>query len=328
MSIKQYNDMKEKFNNTAPIRGRSEETKPIGDRRRCWETVARVWVVPPSALDMEGVECYGAHLYKTDCVMYAPNGDIYLQANGYVTPTTSEYMTRYLPYGLRTYKKYNKLWIDGSKINGAYVLNRHDKSILRFNPDTDTYTLENPVKLVQKVIDRSKSKTARNEIKPFRDFVRVMLKMSDGWIRGDLTDKYATYENWGRINYTIKETVVENGEPKEVTHKFSYHDVSGSLHENTAKTLYRLMQTTDSEEMVQIMCVVAEGANYQERMTIRTEQYETNWNDKKQMHERDIYEKCYKVDSVLRRIDFIVKAACDIHTTKEVEAGKVMTNLL
>ena len=328
MSIEQFKKFKEKFNTVVPIRGRPTEIKPIGDRRRCWETVAKAWVVPPAALDMEGFECYGAHLYNTDCVLYAPDGDIYLQANGYVTPTTAEFMSRYLPYGLITYKKYNKLWIDGQKLGGAFVLNREGKTILRFNPDSDTYTIDNPEKVVQKVIDRTKSKEARSKVKEFRDFVRIMLKMSDGWIRNEMVDKYATYENWGRVNDKVKEVVMEDGAPKEVTHTFNHYDLAGSLHETTAKTLYRMMQSNDNEMMVQMLCLVVEGVNYEERITVRTEQYETTWNNKTQMHDRDIYEKRYKVDSVIRRIDFVVKAACDIHTTKEVEAGKVMTNLL
>jgi hypothetical protein len=116
--------------------------------------------------------------------------------------------------------------------------------------------------------------------------------------------------------------------PKEVTHAFNHYDVSGSLSKNTAETFYRLMQSNDNDLMVQMMCLVAEGVSYEERNLVRTEQYETNWNNKTQMHDREIYEKRYKVDSVIRRIDFVVKAACDIHTTKEVEAGKVMTNLI
>lgn len=321
MSIEFYNKMKERFNNTKPIRGRAEEVKPISDRRRCWERVVKSYVVPNGALDAEGVECYGARLYNTDCVLYAPNGDIYLQSNGYVTPTTSDFMTRYLPYQLRTYKKYNKLWLDGTKVGGAYVLESKGKTCLRYNPSTDNYTIENPVKVVQKVVDRTKAKEARNKVKEFKNFATAMLKIADGWITEELLKAHTVPRDknngyWGGETYMIGEE------------KFVENHLSGSLSRNTAEKIYNFMQSDDDDIKVKLMCLIAGTTNRMEARTIRTETYETEWNGRKTTHERLIREYRYNPSSVARRIDKIVEYACDIHTTKEVEQGKVMTNLI
>jgi hypothetical protein len=329
MSIEFYNKMKEKFNNTKPIRGRAVETKPIADRRRCWETVVKVWVVPNGALDAEGIECYGAHLYNTDCVLYAPNGDIYLQSNGYSTPTTSEFMTRYLPYQLRTYKKYNKLWVDGTKVgamnggefkSGAFVLNNKEKTVLKYNPTQDNYTIENPVKVVQRVIDRTKAKDARAKVKDFKAFAKAMLSIADGWLTEDLlkvhTEPKKDGHSWGGEIFALGEN------------RFNSYHISGRVNQKTAQTIYEAMQTDDDQLKVKLMCMIATTTNHTEARNIRTETYETEWNGTKRMHERIIREYRYNPDSVARRIDKIVEYACDIHTTKEVEQGKVMTNLV
>jgi hypothetical protein len=316
MSIEQYKRFKERFETVKPIRGRSQETKPIGDRRRCWETVVKSYVVPNGAMDLEGVECYGAHLYNTDCVLYAPNGDIYMQANGYVTPTTSEFMTRYLPSGLRTYKKYNKLWLDGSRVGGAFVLNHHDRTLLKYDPESHNYTIDNPTKVVQKVVDRTKAKDARSKVKEFKGFVKVMLTLADGWVTDDLMAIHAKRDDWGRGKFEV------DGE------LFNSYNINGRVDKKTAEKLYNAMQTDDDDLKVRMMCMVASTTNPLESRHVRTEQYETVWNGVKRMNDRNIREYRYNPQSVARRIDKIVEYACDIHTTKEVEQGKVMTNLV
>ena len=64
--LRSYEYYQKKWNDTKPIRGRAEVCKPLGQRRRTWETVEK--------RDIDGQEVYACHLYNTDVVMYYPHG--------------------------------------------------------------------------------------------------------------------------------------------------------------------------------------------------------------------------------------------------------------
>ena len=319
MSIERYNHFKDKFANTVPIRGRSTQIKPIGQRRRDWEQVVKGWVVEQGGLDMEGSESYGAHLYKTDCVMYMPNGDVHVKSGGWATPTTAEFISRYLPREMRCYKKYNKIWVDYQ--SQAYAIDTTKPTIFRFNKDTDSYTVENPMPLMQKVLDRTKSKDARKPIEAFRNYAKIMLKLADGWLSNDLIeqhmDKEARRDYWGRAGYKIGDKT------------YTGYEMSGSISKNTAEVMYQAMSTTDDTEYPKLLCIIASASNALGSRIVKQEQVErTDYNGNIRIETVTTREYQYDYKTVDNRINYIVKQACDVYTTKEVPIGKVVTNLI
>jgi hypothetical protein len=78
MSLSLFTNFKDRYNNTLPIRGRAVECRPIAQRRRDWEQIVKRYIVEEGALDVEGGEAYGAHLYRTDCVMYMADGSVHI----------------------------------------------------------------------------------------------------------------------------------------------------------------------------------------------------------------------------------------------------------
>jgi hypothetical protein len=320
MSLDKYSHFKNKFDNTAPIRGRATEIKPIGQRRRDWETVVKVYVVEEGALDAEGVTAYGAHLYQTDCVVYLPNGDMYVKTGGWATPTTAEFISRHLPYSMRCYKKYNKVWVDYQ--SQAYPIDTTKPTIFRYNKDNDNYTVENPAPMMQKVIDRTKIKTARNKLEAFRTYAKMMLKLSDGWISNELVEEHSEKNEkhrdyWGRKAYNL------NGQV------FTGYEIEGSLGKNTAEKFYEALCTEDDTQFPKLLCAITQASNRLESRIIKQEQVEVkDYRGNPRMETLTTREYQYDYKTVDNRINYIIKQACDVHTTKEVPVGKIVTNLI
>lgn len=320
MSLDLYNNFKDRFNNTKPIRGRSTEVKPIAQRRRDWEQVVKRYVVEEGALDTEGVDAYGAHLYQTDCILYLPNGDMYVKTGGWATPTTAEFISRYLPRNMRCYKKYNKVWVDYQ--SQAYPIDPTKPTIFRFNKDTEQYTVENPQPMLQKVVDRTKAKEARNKLNAFRNYAKIMLKLADGWVSNELVEQHAEQmgehrDYWGRRSYKVGDEVM------------SGYEIEGQLSKRTAEKLYTALCTDDETLFPKLLCVIAQASQSLENRVVRQENVTSldyRGNPQTRMVTTREYQYDYK--TIDNRINYIVKQACDVFTTKEVAVGKVVTNLL
>ena len=172
MSKKTYDVYALRYETTKPIRGRSTDIRPIGERRRDWETITK------KAID-EGMWSYSAHLYSTECVEYLPNGDIILRSGGWPTPTTAEFIHIHSPF--TCWKQGGKLWIraKGSEDVQALPLNNE----LRMNWKGEyNYEPSEKVMVRKRVIDREKAKAARAPVQPFLEFAKSMLTLSDGWV--------------------------------------------------------------------------------------------------------------------------------------------------
>ena len=321
MSLDKYNGFKTKFTNTAPIRGRATEIKPIGQRRRDWETIVKVYVVEEGALDAEGVEGYGAHLYQTDCVIYLPNGDMYVKTGGYATPTTAEFISRYLPYSMRCYKKYNKVWVDYQ--SQAYPIDTTKPTIFRFNKDNDSYTIENPQQLLQQVIDRTKIKTARTKLEAFRTYAKMMLKLADGWISNELVEEHSVKQGAGRRDYWGRRSYNLEGQV------FSGYEIEGSLGSKTAEKLYAALCTEDDTQFPKLLCAITQASNSLASRVVKQEDV-TELDHKGNPRVNTITTREYQYDykTVDNRINYVIKQACDVYTTKEVPIGKIVTNLI
>jgi len=168
MSKISYEAYAKRYETTTPIRGRSTDVRPIGQRRRTWETITK------KALD-EGMWSYAVILHNTECVEYLPNGDIILRSNGWYTPLTAEFIHTHSPFAC--WKQGGKLWI------------RADAKVIPINKELrmnwkGEYNYEPAEKVVinKRVLDRDKAKAAREPFKPFLQFAKTMLAISDGWL--------------------------------------------------------------------------------------------------------------------------------------------------
>jgi len=201
MRTRDYEHYKARFNNTKPIRGRSVEVRPIGDRRRDWELITQKML-------LSGERSYCAKLHATECVEYFANGDITLRTNGWDTPSTAEFIHEHSP--LYCAKQYNRLWVklkmSPSAEPVAYPIGNELQ--LRYVAE-GCYEPINKVLINKKVVDRQKAKEARAPVMPFLAWAKTFMAMSDGWLMHETRKEVL---RWGLgedrvVNFSKREEV-------------------------------------------------------------------------------------------------------------------------
>jgi hypothetical protein len=176
MSINSYAYFEELYASIKPIRGRDTEVRPIGDRRRDWETIIR-------KLQADGTHSYIARLYNTDVVEYFANGDVVLRVGTWPTVSTAEFMATHSPFA--AWKKHNKVWVRVRDNQGfaeglAYPVMGDELRLIQTGEHK--YAPAEPVLINKKVVDRARAKEARELLKPFMSWVKTFLMLSDGWV--------------------------------------------------------------------------------------------------------------------------------------------------
>ena len=189
-----YNHYKNLFESTKPIRGRVINVRPIGKRRRDWETIRMAGDV---------VECV---LYETPVVRYYPDGGVGVMANDWVTPSTAEFMYTHSPFAVSKKKKI--LWVcpNRDKKQSYPLPNRGETRFVLTGDNPMLWKPEVAVVQRKKVIDRNKAKQAREPYMPFLKFVETFLKMSDGWVMDATRAEVGmpNLEYWGdRYNFGL-----------------------------------------------------------------------------------------------------------------------------
>lgn len=237
MSIRLYEQLKYEYNSVKPIRGRSTEVRPWGDRRRDWEQVI-------CRVQSDGQCAYGARMHSTDVMLVLPNGNIIYNTDGRHTTTTAAFMNQ-LIHGFYVCKQYNKLWLQrhvGTEQFCAVL----DKPTLVIwdttNPNNQHYRLAEPSTAKQKVIDPIKAKAERAKIKPFKDYMRNMLKLSDGCVSHELAAQYMTNMEryWGEETTLLSRKFTRNE-----MHRLDFND-------DEVETLSYAMQVTDPNEQLEL----------------------------------------------------------------------------
>lgn len=182
-----YKYYEHKWLTTKPIRGRSDDVRPIGQRRRDWETVVRI--------ERDGVVSYGAKLHGFVCVEYFPDDTMIIRCGGWDTPSTAEFISN---HGFRCWKQYNKLWVRVLENEQAVPVTKEGVKFVRIDGKWQT---AEPVVIQKSVVDRTKAKDAREPLVPFLNFAKTFLMLSDGWVMhetckqvlgwtGDSADQY------------------------------------------------------------------------------------------------------------------------------------------
>jgi hypothetical protein len=252
--------------------------------------------------------------------MYMPNGDIRVRTGGWDTPTTAEFITKWLPYSMRCYKKYNKIWVEYKGQN--YPIDTTTVTTFKFINNTDGYEVPDLKPMLQKVIDRNKIKEARQKLEGFRSYAKMMLKLADGWVSNDLVDQHAVpsteeMDYWGRRTFKIGDRTM------------TPYAMSGSLSPRDAQHLYTAFCTEDDTQYPKLLCLITCASNeLSSRVVSQREVDSTDYRGNPVKRIVTVREHQYDYKTVDNRINYIIKQACDVYTTKEVPVGKVITNLI
>lgn len=184
MAAYTYQQIKEQYENTKPIRGRSEDVRPAGKRRRDWERVVKT------------ERGYAYQMHGTNCVEFTEE-KLILRTGGWTTVGTGKFINDYAPVSCG--KRYNAIWVGmGNDSHWDYISTTHDyhtesgylwvpipaKGEVTFTWDSarQRYVLD-PTKIQVRTVNRKRANEARKRIKPLLDYCKTMLKLSDGEVR-------------------------------------------------------------------------------------------------------------------------------------------------
>lgn len=173
-----YRNLEDKYERTKPIRGRSVDVRPIGARRRDWEQVVRV------VDNATGEVLYGGKFHNTNVFLFRPNGNVIFNLNGWHTPTTREFIHNHCPITSAHISK-NKIWLylaAHGTCNTFVPMPDSESLELEYDPELRKYKTDKFLHAKQWVVDRKLAKEQRERVKPFLDYCRVMLSLSDGLI--------------------------------------------------------------------------------------------------------------------------------------------------
>lgn len=278
MSTNLYEHYKKMFHDTKPIRGRDEDVRPIGNRRRDWERIE---------MDGDVVAC---RLYQTQVVRYYPDGRVGVKCDGWGTPLTAEFIHIHSPW--QCFKQYNKLWVQvrvGADDHKCYPV--PTKGELVFEHVDGCWRPTEAVQISKRVIDRAKSKQAREPVKGFMKWAKSFLVMSDGWLMHET-----------RLQ-------VQGTSP----HGWDYG--TNYLSDNE---LYEMMSSDDPEKHMLALCVMLQFRNADEKRKVgETEAKLDGINN--YAHKVTWYDTRFNYEHLRGRVDRVVKAVADVYTTVDVE---------
>jgi hypothetical protein len=315
--LSSYEHYKKKWENTKKIRGRAEVIKPIGQRRRTWETIEKRYMRCDGGTEQE---VYACHLYQTDVVSYYPDGSIAFKAEQWSTPLSAEFMSMHSPFNC--YKKHGKLWVQvygkTAEDTKHYPVPREGELVLypEVVGSQVVYAPKETITVKKSVVDRVKAKDARLKLKGFLDWAKTFNKLSDGWVHNDTREQFGTYKvEWWRATW-------DYGLPKDMMMGY------WGRTEANAPTAYEFLQTCDDDGYMRMYLAMFDGNNCHDRKLAKVVQG-TDEEGKPTNQQIKLLDLQYKWEYVQRKIYDIADKAVDVRKEIEVEAGsKAMTKVV
>jgi hypothetical protein len=266
--------MKNKYENTKPIRGRSTDERPWGERRRDAELIVQTTRV------LDGAVVYGARLHGTNVLEVDAKGTLTFRCDGWVTPTTTDYLHRVLrELGIGgACRRFNKVWVNLNPYQAnapkwAYIP-RSGTIDVPHNPDTDTYVL--PLQsVVKRTTDTIKMKELRAKIKGFQTYYRSLLKLSEGVVTAQfkadnmvLSEGRNHWERYQEVDFKIE----QHPEPRPV--RSSVYFRLRSLTSDAKDTLFAALTEGKEENYAPLLtwfanCADSVGEGYTEPVTFK-----------------------------------------------------------
>lgn len=262
MSLEMYQNLKQRYTDIKPIRGRAVEVRPWEKRSRDWEQVVQY----TRAID--GAVMYAARLHETNVISVAPNGDIHFDSGGWATPSTAEFMSRVMrdctgQYGA-VCKQANAIWVyTGSQrsATGQQVYRKVSNTgglTLTYDPATSKY--DAPLTTItKKSVNRPAVKEVRQCLNKFKQFYKTFLKMSDGLLSADTVAQYSIAKDT-ESGTRIIDSIFVPFKGAEVMFLREHYWSRRVPKENVVKLL-EMAQSDDESAYVPLLCLLVETHN-------------------------------------------------------------------
>lgn len=189
-SLRTYEEASQKEKSTAPIRGRTPECKPIGDRRDTHFTIRK-----------EADGSIVARCYRSDLIRWYPDGRIFITNGGYASQTTHDFISRVISRNYALCFGYDgKTWIKSGSDYTVYPLAKGGQYFTRHA--AGYLVAETPNYAVTHVINRPAMQAARKEIAPFTKYFNNMMKLTQ-WAPPEEASDKALYSRLLRNNQQV-----------------------------------------------------------------------------------------------------------------------------
>jgi hypothetical protein len=298
LTHRDYAHFKAKYNNTVPIRGRSEDVRPIGERRRTHELIT-------TKKYPCGQVSYCATLYGTDVVEYHNNGQVTLRTGGWATPSTADFMHEHSPFTV--WKQDNKLWVRVTTPEGVKAFPVGEELTIELVDGGPYYQPINKVLINKRVVDRAKAKVAREPLQPFLAWCKSFLAMSDGWVMHE-TRKAAL--GWEKSSDRDMWVMPLNNIGDEALYLTLTEDTVLAPEDNYLLALCRMSSNL-----------------WVEKRQAETHEYKHVWMGNTHTFTQKFDEYRIEFDAIKRKVYSMSEKFGDIYTTVQVEPGhKAMNN--
>jgi hypothetical protein len=170
-----------------PIRGRTPECKPLGDRKKTHASIRK-----------EGEDIV-VRLYRTDIVRYQPDGTVIVNQGGHESQSTRTYLNAILPLWFGSHQG-TTVWFsaNGGTSHENHLLHARKDNIFKHDPNNvRPWEFTNPKPCVVHRKNRTGAKWVRAKYAAFFKYVKNIKKLlgADGQIeRSDTPIKYLRSE--------------------------------------------------------------------------------------------------------------------------------------
>jgi hypothetical protein len=296
-----YEKMKQRWEETKPIRGRAEDVRPICKRSRDWELITRKVVSANTEGDVE--YAYSAFLYRTEVITYYANGDVGFKTDGWATPKTADFAHLWAPRGVNVCKAKRMLWLTLS--HGERVPIPDGKEVkIRYSDTLNKWVVLDQKPLRQRVIDRKAMAEERAKIRGFVNYCKTMLKLSGETVHSEtINQARAKYGN----------SMGFDGAHFQLLHGQWHTRWSRESKEDFKKALVDVLSYMQGDEPTEVW----------DKMFYCIALKETNsWL-------LDKYGSAqFKADAIQSRVDFLLKKLDHVYTEREVDGTCFRDNLI
>jgi len=167
-SLRTYEEASKHEARVMPIRGRTPECKPIGDRKDTGFTIRRL---PDGSIV--------ATCYSSDLIRWYPDGRMFITNGGWPSNTTHDFISRLMGrWGyLQCCGSNGETWLTLGPDRKAFPLARGGQ-FFTWDPSGRYLIAETPNYPITHVINKPAMQAARKEIAPFVEYFNNMMKLT------------------------------------------------------------------------------------------------------------------------------------------------------
>jgi hypothetical protein len=251
--ISTYDEAKERYEKTTPIRG-SDNVRPLGDMRRYrWIQIKhkQASIESPDNPLGEFVDTYVCHMWGTDYITYYPNGDLIINAQHYRGVSVMNMLTYALAGVGRIGSKRGK-WYFVNKQNQSFVINDYEPTVFRRDGET-LVPVDTRAEYVYR-LNRKEMNALRKKYKAFVDYATTALAI-DSRVGSD-----TSHGNDGREITAVKQYFKMNDSELLPTNYWNRRPDTKANRTTVIQALDKFVESGDLELGYNLMYLIAFNA--------------------------------------------------------------------